>query len=248
MARQPKPPRRRPPGRQPAIPDRQLSDRAIRRLAARGQLRDALRRWVEDRRKETDDNIDQVCKRLFEQLRKNCPHLLPRAPLKSGELGPEIDLDLKSAGVLLSAAARKISDGAQRIVWTLGDSELEVHPTELSLRTKSGEIHVTIPVSCDQTGATKVTVVFVVGTEKRPAGLVAATGGQAFGPEEIVSLWSDALTAFAWGAVQELLQHLAWESGADVDRAGLIPVSLIASSNGLRLQTMARHAIDRRPR
>jgi len=214
---------------------------------ARGELGAALQRLLATRQVSAEHDIDHVSKELFAHLRKDFPHLLPAEPLKPGELGPEIGIDTKSAAALLSAAGRKVSNGVARAVWNLANSELEVFPSRLSVRTRPGEVHVSIPTSCDQTGGATVTVVFVVGTEKRPAGLVAATSGQAYGPEEIVSIWSDALTAFAWGTLQELMQTLASESGEDIDRAGLIPVSLIASPKGLRLQTMARHAFDRRP-
>lgn len=172
---------------------------------------------------------------------------MPQAPLEPGKPGPQIDLDAKSAGLLLSAAGRKLSEGADSIIWTHANSELEVIPAKLTLRTESGVVTVSIPVNCEQTGHVIVTVAFVVGTNKRPSGLMATTSNRVSGPAAIVSIWSQPLIAFAWGAVQELLQAVAAESGKDKDGAGLIPVSLIASAKGVRLHTMARHGVDRRP-
>jgi hypothetical protein len=58
-------------------------------------------------------------------------------------------------------------------------------------------------------------------------------------------LWGEALTALAWQALLGVSSALAAESGRDVDGAGLIPVALTATKDGLQILTMARHAFDR---
>jgi hypothetical protein len=240
----PKPPAR--PSQGPGKPARRDAAEA-KALARRGELREAIRSLVRERRREASD-IDAVCKRLFEELRRRCPHLLPAGPVEAGETGPDLDLDPRTAGTLLAAAARKLSQGQPAVVWYLGDSELQVVAEKVSVRTGAGRAIVTIPVRCDQTGAAEVTVAFALGSKERPAGLLAATPTRPAGPAEIVEVWGEPLQALAWGALLEVAEGLAHEAGEDPDRAGLIPYALEAGSDYLRVQTMARHAFDRSPR
>ncbi len=221
--------------------------RGLERVAGQGRLRDAIRILLARDASVREREIDRTCRKLFEQLREKCPGLLPPRPLPAGEPGPDIELDRKSASLLLAAAGRKISGNQKAVIWSRAGNELAVLVDSLAVATEPGFIHVRIPVRCDQTGSSRVTVTFAVGSQDRPAGMIAATNPRPKGPPRIVALWSEALVALAWGAVLEMVQAVAFEAGEDIDRAGLIPGALFAGGNGLRLRTMARHPIDRRP-
>lgn len=222
-------------------------DRAAQRLASAGKLQGAIRDQLGKLKPDTRDDIDKRCAELFASLRKNCPHLLPKDPIEAGGRGPQIDLDPKSATLLLISAARKISDGESVIIWEQAGSALEVVSAKIRLKTTDGRLIVTIPVRCDETGGVSITVPFAVGSKVRPSGMIATTTAKPIGPPEIIQIWGDALVAFAWAAIIEVSQALANQVGQDAERAGLIPLSLLASDNGLRVSTMARLPMDRRP-
>ncbi len=222
----------------------------LEQLVGKGAIREAIDRLLERTPERTPgkdqgDDIDKVCEQMFETLRKRCPHLVPDAPVETGQMGPEIDLGPKTAATLLRGAAVKVA-GADQTVWVLGDSEMLVFASRVSLVTEPGRILVRIPVKTDQTDDTVIVVPFAVGSEKRPAGLMASTPMRPIGPEAIVEIWAEALTAFAWGAVLTLAEVLASRAGQDPDRQGLIAFNLLARSEGLSIGTMARHGFDRR--
>lgn len=222
-------------------------DRNLEKLTRDGELRRAIDRFL-GRGPEAGKDIDKICKRLFEQLKERCPGLVPPDPVETGKPGPEIDIGMRAAGALYRAAARKVSGDAAQMVWFLGDSELMVYPSKTELEIQEGRILVHVPVRCDQTGDAKITVPFAVGSKKRPGGMLAAAPMRPAGPAEIVELWADALTAFAWGAMLELFQTLAASAGRDADHQGLIPFAVTSDQEGLKIGTMARHGFDRRPR
>lgn len=234
------------PGPKPR-PGRDTADREMERLARDGELRRAIDRFLRHGPSH-DADIDETCRRLFAQLKERCPELIPPDPVETGKPGPEIDLGTGAASTLFQAAARKVSGDAAQTVWFLGDSELMVFPAKTELETQVGRVLVLVPVRCDQTGDARITIPFAVGSKKRPGGMLAAAPSRPAGPTEIVELWADALTAFAWGAVLELLEALAASAGKDVGNQGLIPFALTSDRDGLRIGTMARHEFDRGPR
>jgi hypothetical protein len=87
---------------------------------------------------------------------------------------------------------------------------------------------------------------FAIGGDKRPAGMLASTDERPFGPVEVVDVWGEALTAYAWQILVHSSASLADAVGRDVDGAGLIPVGLRATGDGLAVATIARHSFDRR--
>ena len=101
---------------------------------------------------------------------------------------------------------------------------------------------VTIPVSCDQTGDTQVHVTFVVGDQKRPAGLLAATEQRPRGPAVIVDAWGDNLVAYAWHVVIEVMTNVAGAAGRDLDGSRLVAVGVAVSGDEVRVTPMARMA------
>ncbi len=242
------PPKRRskPETRPKPRPKPKPADREVDRLANEGELRRAIDLHLSQHRKD-DANIDETCRRLFRELKKRCPELLPTDSIEAGKPGPEIELGTKATSTLFRAAARKVSGDAAETVWFLGDNELMVFSAKTEIETQDGRILVHVPVRCDQTGPTRITVPFAVGSEKRPGGMIAVALARPVGPTEIVELWADALTAFAWGAVLELFQALAAGAGKDGDNRGLIPFAVSANKEGVKIGTMARHGFDRGP-
>lgn len=173
-------------------------------------------------------------------IEKECPEPQRIAP---GGIGPELRFDPPAFERLFVAAAREGNEGTQ--VWVKDDCELLVHTGKVSVRLDDGLLVVTVPVSCDQTGDVPIQVPFAVGGAEQPAGMIIATEERPRGPAEIVDLWGEALTAFAWRTLLAVTTRSASDSGEDEDRAGLIPAALTASAGSLRLATMARHAFDR---
>lgn len=208
------------------------------------RLRDQAREAVRARHAPpTSKAVSDQCKRLLAQLRKDCPDLIPPDPLGAGQVGPEIPVDPKRAVALVQAALKPAR--SQAILLREGDNELLVEAGKIDLRFADGLVIVAIPVRCDQTKRTIVSVPFAVGSGKRRAGLIAATEQQPRGPAAVIQLWGEALTALAWQALLSASAALAAESGRDVDGTPLIPVGLVATERGLQVLTMARHAFDR---
>jgi hypothetical protein len=129
------------------------------------------------------------------------------------------------------------------VVWRDGGDELAVDPGGATVVTADGALVVTIPVSCDQTGPSRVQVMFVVGAPDRPAGLYAATDGRPQGPAAIIHRWADALTAFAWSALLELLASVSGAVGNDQNGDPLIPGALVATTDGVAVTPMGRHPL-----
>lgn len=210
----------------------------------RDRLRDQAREVVRARKlRAAADPPSEQCKRLLAELRKNCPGLIPPDPLGPGQVGPEIPIDPKNAVALFHAALKPAR--GELILLRDGDNELLVEVGKIDLRFADGLIVVAIPVRCDQVRRAIVEVPFAVGSSKRRAGLIAATESAPRGPLLVTEIWGEALTALAWQALLGVSTALAAESGRDLDGAGLIPVGVTATENGLQVLTMARHAFDR---
>jgi hypothetical protein len=196
--------------------------------------------------------LSEECRRLLSQLRQRCPDALPAEPVTAGTVVPAIHIRPDQALKLFPPAAavaagidRFARSSRQPVKWREGDCELVIFPFGVSVRMGDGVIAVSIPVFSDQTDTSVVHVSFVVGDPKRPAGLVAATDSRPTGPAAIVGTWGDALVAFAWHVVIEVATTIAGEAGRDVDGSRLVPVAIAASTDGLFVVPMARHAFDR---
>lgn len=189
-----------------------------------------------------------LCGLVIRLVRDRRPDLFPTpdAPAETGRPGPEVRLDETSVQTLVRAAA-ETSAGGRTLLWDDGERQLRVHVAEMTTGLEDGLIVVGIPVECDQADRALIEVSFAVGSEKRPAGLLAATGTRPTGPPEIVDVWSEALTAVAWQALTQMAAGLAAESGGDGDGAGLVPLGLTARGRELRLATLAPHSLDREP-
>lgn len=152
---------------------------------------------------------------------------------------------------LLTSSARLVADLPQGVsgdvVWTRGDAELLVRTHKLSLACAPGLVLLSIAVACDQVprGAT-VVVPLAVGSEERPAGLVMSAFARPAGPDVICSLWSEALTAFAWEVLLHLAQTLCGTTGKDAEGRALVLASIASARNVLVLQPVARNELSRR--
>lgn len=187
-------------------------------------------------------SIPNVAVKDNELFEVRVPFPLPSRPLPAGEVGAEIPYDRVAVQKLFAAAATQNNQGAQ--VWMKDDSELLVFTAKVEVELDDGIVLVTIPVSCDQVAAA-IQVPFAVGSNDQPAGMVFATEERLRGPEVIVDVWGEALTAFAWQIFITVASREAAASGVDEDGAGLIPVAVTAAPQGLRILTMARHSFDR---
>jgi len=137
-------------------------ERDLKRLGKTGELRNAIDLALKAQQPPGKD-VDQICQKLFAELRERCPDLIPGAPLKVGETGPALALGRKTVDVLFKAAARKVSEDQSRIVWYLGDNELMVLAADVTVETRAGRILVEIPVRCEETGPVTIAVPFAVG-------------------------------------------------------------------------------------
>jgi len=208
----------------------------------RDRLRDEARQVVRARIAAAAEPPPE-CKRLLAELRKHCPGLIPPDPLPPGKVGPEIPIDPGNARMLLRAALRP--PRGELVLLREGENELLVDVGGIDLHFADGLLIVAIPVRCDQVRRATVQVPFAIGSSKRRAGLVATTESVPRGPALVVEIWGEALIALAWQALLGVSAAVAAESGRDLDGAGLVPVGLTATKDGLQILTMARHPFDR---
>jgi hypothetical protein len=198
------------------------------------------------------DAASEECRRLLAEVRARCPDLVPGRPLQPAEVGPEIPLDKAAGASLFPLVARQIvglptdkPDDPGVVVLTQGADELAVEVAKITVITAPGAIGITLPVHCDQSGEATVQVRFALGSDARPAGLIASTDERPFGPAAVVDAWGEALTALAWQLLLTTATKLADATGRDVDGAGLIPAAVRATDAGIAVLTMARHTFDR---
>ncbi|HTJ06947.1 MAG TPA: hypothetical protein VL624_16500 [Caldimonas sp.] len=191
---------------------------------------------------------------LTSNLRILDPKLFKPDPLPAGKASGEVTLSAEALPNLVRTAALAVSgfdddaanaDRAPTLLWRCGSSDLLVLPGGVQTRLAQGVIAISIPVQCDQTGATFVHVSFFVGEPSRPAGLVAATEPRPRGPAAVVDVWGERLVAFGWQIVVALVTQIAADSGRDEDGAPLLPTAMSATPQGLTVLPIARHAMDR---
>lgn len=189
---------------------------------------------------------------LASNLRILDPKLFKPEPLPAGKASGEVTLSADALPNLVRTAALAVSgfdvdaaDRAPTLVWRCGSSDLLVLPGGVQTRLAQGVIALSIPVRCDQSGDAFVHVSFFIGEPARPAGLVAATEPRPRGPAAVVDVWGERLVAFGWQIVVALVTQIAADSGRDEDGAPLLPTAMSATSQGLTVLPMARHAMDR---
>ncbi len=204
--------------------------------------------------------VDDRCRQMLKGLRERCPGLVPEFDLPAGSVGDAIPVPVRNATALVVAALCQASATAatgtvplpdaplpSNVLWQEGTDALLVEVAQARVVLTDGVVRVTLPVRCDQlpTRRGTVTVTLVVGTVDRPTGLFVASPDHPEGPPVVVQRWGEALTAFVWQAVVDVVSGLATHAGRDVDGACLVPVALVAARNGLVVLPQARHPIDR---
>jgi hypothetical protein len=167
----------------------------------------------------------------------------PPKPVPAGTVGTAIPIAKQTFQQLFLAAATQNNSGS--VIWSQDGNELIVTTGKVTVDTDDGLVLVTIPVSCDQAANTTIQVPFAVGSVAQPAGLVAVTEERPRGPAVVVDVWAEALTAFAWRELLTVLARVAAQAGVDEDGAGLVPIALIATKDGVTILPMARHTFDR---
>ena len=180
---------------------------------------------------------------LLAASRNPAAAIVPVKPLPAGTAGTEIPINLAMLQKLVLAAATLDNPGQQ--VWTDGSSDLLVLTGKVSVALDDGLLLLTIPVSCDQFANAAIQVPFALGGKKSPSGMVMATEKRPRGPDLIVDVWAEQLTAFAWHLVMAIVVKAAGQSGIDEDGASLIPISMTSTKEGLTLLPLARHTFDR---
>jgi hypothetical protein len=169
-----------------------------------------------------------------------------REDMGEGEVDRPVLLDTDESTRLLRVAALRAAGffrptRRREVVWVEGGNELAVGIGDVDLHLGDGLIRVRIPVRCDQSGPAEVEVLFATGSPLQPAGLYAATSRQPKGPSVIVEAWGEALVAFAWRCVLELVCGIAGATGKDRRGNRLVPVELSVSARGIGIVPMARH-------
>lgn len=170
----------------------------------------------------------------------------PSPSMAAGSISEPVFVSGERAIELLRVAAKRAAGFFRptkrtEVVWVRGDSELAITFVAISVKIAPGLIVVTIPIRCDQTGAVSVDVFFAVGSPVQPAGLYASTLRRPSGPPLIVSIWGEALVAFAWQCLLGLVTGIAGATGKDARGNVLVPVEMAASESGLQIVPMARH-------
>jgi len=180
-----------------------------------------------------------------ERLASRLPQAAARTKMAEGDVYPGVFIAAGRLNPLLRVAARRAAgffraSKRTEVIWVEGDNELAVNFAEVGVQAGDGTLQVSIPVRCDQIGKGTVTVLFAVGAPNAPAGLYAATAGRPTGPEAVVAIWSQALVAFAWNCLLELVSGMAAAVGKDQRGNLLVPVELSARRQGIEIVPMAR--------
>lgn len=173
---------------------------------------------------------------------------LPMAARKmaEGDVFESVFIEAGRSVELMRVASRRAAGffrptQRREVVWVEGENELAVVIAGVDIKLSDGLIRVRIPVRCDQTGEAAVEVLFATGSPTEPAGLYAATSRRPNGPEIVVAAWGDALVAFAWHCVLDLITGIAAATGKDARGNLLVPVELAVSARGIQILPMARH-------
>jgi hypothetical protein len=173
-----------------------------------------------------------------------------RKELAPGTTPKPLTVPQAQANKLLGSIVRVVADiprgASPEVVWTQGSDELLVDTRSIGLVCTNGLVRVSLAVDCDQLATpAKVTVPLAVGSPAQPNGLIMSSFTRIDAPGEIVHIWSEAITAFAWEALLELAAQLCAEVGKDGRGRPLIPVDISASNKHLIVTPMARHDVTR---
>jgi hypothetical protein len=190
------------------------------------------------------DGLHFVIGAALSRLRTELPDALPKKPVPTGRKGAVLPVTSSALGTLVRLAALRRTEGEESIVWDDGVNQLIVHAAKVRSVVTEGIVRISVPVECDQTRAT-MEIAFAVGSEKRVAGMIAATADRPAGDPLIARVWGDALIAFAYGTLLDLADSLAGASGRDEKNDRLVPRGIVARRGQLSVETQARFVYDR---
>lgn len=202
-------------------------------IAASALLRNALARL--------DDQTRAV---VLQNLTGVLPQVVQAGRLAADRALTPADLTALIPSAAVSAAGLDpalIKPPVPPVLWEADGGQLLVRVAGVSARLGTGLIDLTIPVSCDQTGDTAVTVTFLTGTPDRPTGGVTITEDHPRGPAVVVENWHDALIAFAWQTILIATSAMSGAVGTDSGGRALITQSLSVTADGLTVTPMAQH-------
>jgi hypothetical protein len=176
--------------------------------------------------------------------------LLPGHPVGAGSAAVDRMLPVNAVAALIPSAAvvaagldpAKITVPAPAVLWTSGANRLLVNVARVTATLGDGSVDITVPVSSDQTGAVAVTVTFVTGTAKQPAGGIVTTEDHPRGPAIIVENWAEPLVAFAWHTLVVATNALSGAAGGDTSGDDLITAAIAVDRTGISVTPMGRHA------
>ena len=160
------------------------------------------------------DPLDFVTGTVLGRLRAELPDTLPKAPIPMGRKGAVLPVSATALATLVPLAALRRTEGTESIVWDDGVNQLQVQAARVRTTVTDGMVRVMVPVACDQVRTT-MEIAFAVGSERRVAGMIAATADRPVGDPLIARIWGDALIAFAYGILLDLADSLAGASGRD---------------------------------
>jgi hypothetical protein len=190
------------------------------------------------------DGLHFVTGTVLGRLRAEMPETLPTKPVPTGRKGAVLPVTSSALGTLVQLAALRRTGGEESVVWDDGVNQLMVHAAKVRSVVTEGMVRISVPVECDQTRAT-MEIAFAVGSEKRVAGMIAATADRPAGDPLIARVWGDALIAFAYGTLLDLADSLAGASGRDEKNDRLVPRGLVARRGRLSVETQARFVYER---
>lgn len=197
------------------------------------------------------DALNQLDERTRSVVTKSLAGVLPQV-LPAGTVGrdrtvnPEDFASLIPSAVVVAAGLdpARTPSPPPPILWEDGANQLVVKTAGVKAQLGTGFIELSIPVSCDQTGDTTVTVTFVTGTPDRPTGGVTTTEDHPRGPAIVVENWHEPLIAFAWQTVLIATSAVAGAVGTDASGGALITQTVAVTPNGLSVVPMAQHTFQ----
>jgi hypothetical protein len=179
--------------------------------------------------------------------------ILPVAAVKAGAAAPELtanpdDLQRLIPSAAVSAAGldpARTSDPAPDVLWEDAGSALLVHVAKVRANLGDGFVDIVVPVACDQSQDTEITVTFVGGSRDQPAGGIITTEDHPRGASVVVEQWHEALIAFAWSTLINATSALSGAVGLDAAGRPLVSAALTLTPDGLAVLPMGRHAFVR---
>ena len=185
------------------------------------------------------------CRILLEILERACPGLIPPGPVPKGEATEPIDVETKHLeDLVLSALGVEDKRRRNQVIWEHAGSELLVHLKTARVAVLDGYVLIGVIVETVECDRVEITVPFAVGHPERLAGMVVTTEPTPRGPTLIIDRWGDALIAWAWQLLNDVIGALTARVGVDTEGVPLLPGATVASKGSLRVIPQAQHVFE----